>query len=281
MSAIKIENVSFSYSGYENCSLKNIDLTISNGEFIAIIGANNSGKSSLCYALTGVIPHLYHGNMQGCIKLYNQDIKEKSVPEISNIAGLVMNIPKNQLSGVRYTVFEEVAFSLENRGVPREEIKCRVGKTLKTAGIQELAERNPQNLSGGQQQKVVLASVLANDPGILILDEPTTFLDPQGTIQVFEILHQLRSKGKTIVIAEQNLELIAMYADRVVVLNEGEIVLNGPPSKVLTNSLLIEVGLDLLRYTKVAGLAEKKGLWKPLTTPAITLEETIEGLKFV
>ncbi|WP_319760157.1 ABC transporter ATP-binding protein [Maridesulfovibrio sp.] len=279
MPAIKLKDLSFSHSGSEETALKNINVEINKGEFVAIIGANNSGKSSLCYALTGVIPHLYRGKMQGSICINNQDTKTKSVPEISNEAGLVMNIPKNQLSGVRYTVFEEVAFSLENRGIEREEMKQQVAQTLKKIGIEELADRCPQHLSGGQQQKVVLASVLANNPEILVLDEPTTFLDPQGTRQVFEILHQLQQSGKTIVIAEQNMELIAMYADRVIALHDGEMILDGTPSAVLTDSKLQQIGMDSLRYTKVSELAAQKGLWQESKSPAITLEATIEGLK--
>jgi energy-coupling factor transporter ATP-binding protein EcfA2 len=279
MPVIKLKDLSFSHSGSEETALKNINVEINKGEFVAIIGANNSGKSSLCYALTGVIPHLYRGKMQGSICINNQDTKTKSVPEISNEAGLVMNIPKNQLSGVRYTVFEEVAFSLENRGIEREEMKQQVAQTLKKIGIEELADRCPQHLSGGQQQKVVLASVLANNPEILVLDEPTTFLDPQGTRQVFEILHQLQQSGKTIVIAEQNMELIAMYADRVIALHDGEMILDGTPSAVLTDSKLQQIGMDSLRYTKVSELAAQKGLWQESKSPAITLEATIEGLK--
>ncbi|WP_320169844.1 ABC transporter ATP-binding protein [Maridesulfovibrio sp.] len=279
MPAIRLDDVTFYYSGTEQCSLKNVCLEIDQGEFVAVIGANNSGKSSLCYALTGVIPHLYHGKLHGDIYLTGKSTKSMSVDEISRSAGLVMQIPQNQLSGVRYTVFEEVAFSLENRGIPRDSIKKRVAETLELTGLTNLAERCPQHLSGGQQQKVVLAAVLANDPDILILDEPTTFLDPQGTNQVFEILSQLKSRGKSIVIAEQNLELIALYADRVVTLHNGEIVLDGPPSQVLTDHRLNELGLDLLRYTKVAEQAAQNNMWNKSMAPAVTFSQTVRGLE--
>ncbi len=279
MSAIKIEELTYFYPDSQKCSLNNLSLQIDRGEFIAVIGANGAGKSTLCYALTGVIPHLYHGKIQGNIHLNGNDLKSMSVAEVANSMGFVMQIPAQQLSGVRYTVFEEIAFGLENRGMEREQIIQRVGKTLKLTGLTKLANRCPQQLSGGQQQKVVLAAVLASEPDIVVLDEPTTFLDPQGTEQIFKILQQLQEEGKTIIIAEQNLEFIAIYADRVIVLNEGQMVLDGDPSQTLTDPILKKVGMDFIRYTKVAELAEQKDLWNNEISMATTFTETVKGLK--
>ena len=196
-------------------------LHISEGEFVAIIGGNNSGKSTLCYALSGVVPHLFNGTFEGKVLIDGKNTKDKRVGEIAQNVGLVLQVPGNQMSGVRFTVFEEVAIGLENRGVDRDRIFARVETVLDLIGLAQFSDRSPFELSGGQQQRLALATVLAVNPDIIILDEPTTFLDPQGAELVFEILHQLQQQGKTIIIAEQRLDLIAHYAKRVVALDNG------------------------------------------------------------
>ena len=245
---------------------------------MAIIGANNSGKSTLCYALAGVVPHLYHGKMEGRVRINGIDNKDKTVSEIAHHVGLVLQVPGSQMSGVRYTVFEEVAFGLENRGVPREKMQERVETVLALIGLLEYATRSPFQLSGGQQQRLALATVLAVDPAILVLDEPTAFLDPQGAKLVFDILRQLQQQGKTIVIAEQRLDLIAEYADRVLAFDKGRLVLDGSPREVLTSPVMPSINLNWTRYTQVTELMRQKGLWPvDLPLPA-SLSETVDEL---
>ena len=245
------------------------------GEFVAVIGANNSGKSTLCYALTGVIPHLYHGKMQGKVLIAGTDNKDKTVSEIALHVGLVLQVPGSQMSGVRYSVFEEVAFGLENRGVPREVMRKRVKKILALIGLEKYAMHSPFHLSGGQQQRLALATILATDPAVIVLDEPTTFLDPQGARLVFEILRQLQQQGKTIVITEQRLDLIAEYADRVLAFDKGHLVMDGKPEEVLTSQVMQTIHLDWTRYTQVVDLASQKGLL-PVDLPlTASLSETV------
>jgi energy-coupling factor transport system ATP-binding protein len=278
MVEVETDLLSYQYPGSEQPALNEVSIRIPAGEFVALIGANNSGKSTLCYALAGVVPHLYHGRITGRVCIAGQDNKDKTISEIAHHVGLVLQVPGNQMSGVRFTVFEEVAFGLENRGVAREKIIKRVKAVLTQIGLEEYAGNSPFHLSGGQQQRLALATVLALDPGILVLDEPTTFLDPQGAKLVFEILRQLQQQGKTIVIAEQRLDLVAQYTNRVLALDRGRIVMDGSPREVLSSADMRSINLDWTRYTQVAELLRLRGLWPvDLPLPA-SLSETVDGL---
>jgi energy-coupling factor transport system ATP-binding protein len=276
MAQIATDLLSYRYSESEKQALHNVTLQIHAGEFVAIVGANNSGKSTLCYALAGVVPHLYHGKIEGKVLIDGIDNKYRTISEIAQHVGLVLQVPCNQMSGVRYTVFEEVAFGLENRGVPREKIQERVKTVLALLGLEKFATYSPFELSGGQQQRLALATILAVDPTIIILDEPTTFLDPQGAELVFDILRQLQQQGKTIIIAEQRLELIAQYANRVIAFDKGHLVMDGVPREVLTSSTMQSIQLNWTRFTQVAHLARKKGLLQADTPLPASLRETID-----
>lgn len=278
MPTLEVSHLSFTYPTATRPALKDVSLSVKSAELVAIIGANNSGKSTLCYALSGVVPNFYSGRFAGSIVAGTMYTTKYTVSELAQQVGLVMQIPANQLSGVRYTVFEEVAFGLENLGVHRSEIIQRVTDVLEITGLSNLAERSPYRISGGQQQKLALASVLAMSPSILVLDEPTTFLDPEGGRQVFEILLNLKKQGKTIIITEQRLEWIAEYADRVVVLANGELVLNGTPEEVLVDPIIQKIGLDWMPYTKSAELASDMGLWENGRRLPSTFAATISGL---
>ena len=276
MVQLKTEHLTYEYPGAEEPALHDVSVGISTGEFVGLIGANNSGKSTLCYAFTGVVPNLYHGKMQGKVVIDGVDIRDTSVGEIALNVGLVLQVPGSQISGVRYTVFEEVAFGLENRGVAREEMQPRVSKILNLMGLEEYAQHSPFHLSGGQQQRLALATVLATEPSILILDEPTTFLDPQGAKLVFDILRQLQQQGKTIIIAEQKMDLIAEYADRVLAFDEGNLVMDGTPREVLTSPLMQSINLNWTRYSQVADLACKNGLIPTDQPLPASLSETVK-----
>lgn len=276
MAQIATDLLSYRYSESEKQALHKVTLQIRAGEFVAIIGANNCGKSTLCYALAGVVPHLYHGKIEGKVLIDGIDNKYRTISEIAQHVGLVLQVPCNQMSGVRYTVFEEVAFGLENKGVPREKIQERVKTVLALIGLEKFATYSPFELSGGQQQRLALATVLAVDPTIIILDEPTTFLDPQGAELVFEILRQLQQQGKTIIIAEQRLDLIAQYASRVIAFDKGHLVMDGVPREVLTASTMQSMQLNWTRFTQVAHLARTKGLLPADTPLPASLRETID-----
>lgn len=278
MFLLETDSLSYRYPESDKTALHKVSIKIPAGQFIALIGANNCGKSTLCCAFAGVVPHLHHGQMEGRVLINRTDSKDQTVSEIARHVGFVLQVPTRQMSGVRYTVFEEVAFGLENQGVAIEEMRDQVAKMLTLMGLEEYASRSPFQLSGGQQQRLALATVLAVDPEILVLDEPTTFLDPQGAKLLFDILHQLQQQGKTIIVAEQRLDLIAEYADRVLAFENGHLLLDGSPREILTSPAMRSINLDWTRYTHVANLARRSGLLSAgLPLPA-SLRETVDVL---
>ncbi len=191
--------------------------------------------------------------------------------------GLVFANPFNQITGARFTVREEVAFGLENMGVPPEEINPRIDEMLKFAGLAGLADRSPFALSGGQQQRLAIASVLVMRPPVIVLDEPTSQLDPVGSKEVFAVLRDLAATDEaTVVLAEQKLEWVADFADRVIVLHEGRMVADGPPGDVLASADLTQYGLQPTRYTQAARAAAAAGRRAAGRELPVTLEEAVE-----
>jgi len=180
--------------------------------------------------------------------------------------------------GVKDTVFEEIAYGLENLAVEKEKIIKRVNETLKLLEIEHLKDKNPQEMSGGQKQRVALASIIVMDPEILVIDEPTSQLDPKGTQDIFKIINIMAKKGKTIILVEHKLELIAEYAEKILVLDEGKIILSGKASEVLNNKSLLEKGIGMTQYSMLAYELEKSGKVEFEEIP-ITKEKTVELLK--
>jgi energy-coupling factor transport system ATP-binding protein len=278
MAFINLQNVSYKYPLTKTPVLQNINLQINEGEFVAIIGPNGAGKSTLCYALAGFVPHFFKGEISGTVEVAGLESSKSTLDEWVLNVGLAFQNPFNQISGAKYTVFEEVAFGLENIGVPRDEMKVRVEEALKLTDISNLADRSPYSLSGGQQQRVALTSILVMQPKLLVLDEPTSQMDPIGTREVFGVIRKMAEGGMTVVMVEHKMEWIAQFADRVVALKDGQILLEGKPSEVLTSDLLAENGFGISRYTSTAREARKQGIWKKENLP-VTLDEAVEGFK--
>jgi energy-coupling factor transport system ATP-binding protein len=276
MAIAQLNNVTYKYPLTEKPALQNINLQIQEGEFVAVVGPNGAGKSTLCYTLAGFVPHFFKGELTGNVEVAGNDLEKSTLGEWVLNVGLAFQNPFNQISGAKYTVFEELAFGLENIGIPREEMKQRVRETMELTGISDLADRSPYSLSGGQQQRVALTSILVMQPKVLVLDEPTSQMDPIGTREVFGVVRTMAERGMTVIIAEHKVEWIAQFADRVVALHEGQILLEGKPSEVLTSKLLPEKGFGISRYTSVARKAREQGLWKKETLP-VTLEEAVQG----
>jgi energy-coupling factor transport system ATP-binding protein len=278
MAFINLQNVSYKYPLTKTPVLQNINLQINEGEFVAIVGPNGAGKSTLCYTLAGFVPHFFKGEISGTVEVAGLESSKSTLDEWVLNVGLAFQNPFNQISGAKYTVFEEVAFGLENIGVPREEMKGRVEEALKLTDISNLADRSPYSLSGGQQQRVALTSILVMRPKLLVLDEPTSQMDPIGTREVFSVIRKMAEGGMTVVMVEHKMERIAQFADRVIALKDGQILLEGKPSEVLTSDLLAENGFGISRYTSTAREARKQGLWKKENLP-VTLDEAVEGFK--
>ncbi|HKG54128.1 MAG TPA: ABC transporter ATP-binding protein, partial [Anaerolineales bacterium] len=276
MAIVNLQDVTYKYPLTETPALQNINLQVNEGEFLAIIGPNGAGKSTLCYTLAGFVPHFFKGELTGLVEVLGKESLDSTLSEWVLNVGLAFQNPFNQISGAKYTVFEELAFGLENIGIPREEMKARVEDAMKLTGISDLAERSPYSLSGGQQQRVALTSILVMQPKVLVLDEPTSQMDSIGTREVFGVIRRMAERGMTVVLVEHKVEWIAQFADRVIALKEGRIFLDGTPSEVLTSPLLQENGFGISRYTSVARKAKEMGLWKREELP-VTLEEAAEG----
>jgi len=258
---IKLENFTFTYPEEKDSALSDLSFEVPTGQFWGLIGPNGAGKSTLCYALSGMIPHYFRGTLSGEISVAGIDVPRSSLGEMTGQVGLVFQNPFNQISGSRFTIRGEVALGLENLGVPRSEIEERVHETLEHAGLAELGERSPFALSGGQQQRLAIASILVMRPRVLILDEPTSQLDPVGTHEVFTLLDELvGQENTTILIAEHKLERLADFADNILVLNHGRIAANGAPSSVLTDPLIEAIGVQPTRYTQAARAAKERNL---------------------
>ena len=278
MDYLKLENVNYKYPLEEKNTLQNINIEIKKGEFWAVIGKNGSGKTTLCNILRRFVPDFYKGELTGKITLEGKELKDYSQKEIVQKIGFVFQNPFTQISGVKNTVFEEIAYGLENLGIEREIIISEVEKILKLLEIERLRDKNPYNLSGGQKQRVALASIIAMNPDILVIDEPTSQLDPKGTEDIFKIINLMANEGKTIILVEHKLELIAEYAENILVLDEGEVILSGKAKEVLNNKILLEKEIGMTQYSMLAYELEKSGKVEFEEIP-ITKEKIVELLK--
>ena len=278
MGYFKIENVNYKYPLEDKQALKNINIEIKKGEFWAVIGKNGSGKTTFCNMLRRFVPDFYKGELTGKIMLEDKELKDYSQKELVQKIGFVFQNPFTQISGVKDTVFEEIAYGLENLGLEKEEIISKVEKILKLLEIEKLRDRNPYDLSGGQKQRVALASIIAMDPDILVIDEPTSQLDPKGTEDIFKIINLMANEGKTIILVEHKLELIAEYAQNILVLDEGEIILSGKAEEVLNNKILLEKEIGMTQYSILSYELEKAGKVEFEEIP-ITKEKIVDLLK--
>lgn len=276
---IQLRNVSYTYPETTQPALNEINLDIQPGELCAVVGPNGAGKSTLCYAISGFVPHHFRGELTGEVVVDGRRTIEQPLGELVKHCGLVFHNPLNQISGARYTVREELAFGLENLGVARTQMVARIDDVLALLGIEALAERSPFELSGGQQQRVALASILVMGPRVLLLDEPTSQLDPLGTKEVFAAIKALSQTGVTVVLVEHKPELIAEFADRVIVLQDGRVQLDGSPRAVLANPQLPALGVSVARYTELAQAARERKLWPAQHPLPVTLDETVAGFE--
>ncbi|WP_448375811.1 energy-coupling factor ABC transporter ATP-binding protein [Fervidobacterium sp.] len=231
---VEIEELSYEYPFSKKKVLNNISLSIFSGESVGIIGRNGSGKSTLCFVLTGLVPSFFGGRRTGRVLIDGVDVLQIPKENLVRKVGLVLQNPFSQISGAKTTVFEEVAFGLENLGIERDEMVERIEKVLKRFNLWEKRTQNPFELSGGQLQRLAIASTIVLEPEILILDEPTSQLDPQGTTEVFEVLSELKKSGMTIIIVEHKFEKLVDYVDKLIFLHEGSLIGYGKPEEIFS-----------------------------------------------
>lgn len=273
MAYVTAQHLKYQYPGSSDLALNDISFSVRPGEFIGIVGKNGSGKSSLCQAIAGLIPNFYKGAYGGKLLIDEMEVRGADAGALCSKVGIVFQNPFNQVTGAKLTVYEEIAFGLENLGIPREEMKRRMEEAMELLHISQYKERYPFDLSGGQMQRMAIAGILAMRPEVMVLDEPVSQLDPQGRREVFEAVRLLSRQGITIFMAEHNMEQIADFSDRIILLHEGRLVCADTPRAVFSRDDLAQYGVQPPVFTR---LARNAGVRLEDGTYPVTLEEAEE-----
>lgn len=263
-SIVSLKNISFRYGDSDKYILKDFNLEIKTGSFVALLGHNGSGKSTLARILSGI---LFPESGEISINGYNL-LDENELSEARPHIGMVFQNPDNQI--ISSVVEEDVAFALENLGIPQTEMVIRVREALEAVGMYEYSKHSTTKLSGGQKQRIAIAGIVAMRPSLIIMDEPTAMLDPQGRREVMKTVQHLNNSGITVIMITHYMEE-ATFADRVIVMNGGKILLDGEPHDVFQNAgLLKKIGLDVPQSTELMFKLREKGF----KTPLAVLSET-------
>jgi len=278
LAVIETKDLTYTYPGGTTPSIEGVSITIERGEFLILTGPSGCGKTTLCRCFNGLIPHFYGGKLEGDLIVADLKVVEHSIYELARHVGFVFQNPENQLFAL--SVEKDVAFGLENLAMPRDEMRKRVDWALQMTGIEELSERPPNELSGGQQQRVAIACVLAMQPDVMILDEPTSFLDPVGAQKIFEVIDELNKKlGITIILVEHRLDLASKYADHVIVMDEGKVLLDGEPREVFNSERARMIGVGVPKATRLFQILKENGIH--LSRVPVTSEEASSLLREV
>ncbi len=260
---LELQGVAYRYPGYARQVLQDLNIKIDRHDIVGLVGANEAGKSTLCLVASGLAPGSIGGTLSGSVLLDGQPITGRPVHEVAESIGLVFQDPSTQRSGVTGTVFEEVALGSVNLGRPVAETVARTRSALARLRIEHLADRDPMRLSGGQAQLVAIASILAMEPRLLILDEPTAQLDPEGTRLVGEAIRLLAATGTALLIAEHKTDLLDGLCTRVIGLDGGRVVLDGPATAIFESNGLTRIGVEPPARVRLARAIQARGLRVP------------------
>lgn len=274
---ICVKDLSYRYSPEGPMVLKDICLEVNAGEFVAIMGPSGAGKTTLCLALNGIIPNFFEGNFYGQVTIFGQDTLELSVTQLAQNIGMVLQDPEMQL--VTNSVEDEVAFGLENVKVPRAEMRARIDDALAIVRLTGYESKHPATLSGGQKQRLAIAAALALRPKVMVLDEPTSQLDPIGVEEVFSVIRDLNQRYNiTVILVTHDSERVAEYADRIVLLEEGQLVSDCRPAEFFQGAAIREVtGIRLPQVTEFyTGLYKH---FRPLPQLPVTTSEALEWMR--
>jgi energy-coupling factor transporter ATP-binding protein EcfA2 len=271
---VEVDNLSFRYLDSDRSALDGVSLQINEGEVVVLAGQSGCGKSTLLRCMNGLIPHMYPGDYRGSITVAGHRVDATPMGTLAQQVGLLFQNPENQI--FMFSVERDIAFGLENLGLPRDEMRRRVDEVMALLGITPLALRAPHELSDGQKQRVALAGVLAMRPRLIILDEPTSLLDPQTASELVGLIHKLnKESGLTFVIVEHRLELIAPVADRIIVIDHGRKVLEGAPPEVLSDPRSSAFGISVPPISKLYSQLAIDGIVLPRypSTPEAMADE--------
>ena len=259
MAVIETKSLTYTYPGATKPSISDVSIKVEKGEFVLITGPSGCGKTTLCRTFNGLIPQFYQGEQKGEIIVAGLDAAKHPTYEMAKHVGLVFQNPENQLFAL--SVEKDVAFGLENLGYAREEMRKRVDWALDLTGISDLRDRSPHEMSGGQQQRVAIAAVLAMQPEIIVLDEPTSFLDPLSAQKIFEVIHDLnKNLGLTVILVEHRLDLTAKYANHIIIMDQGKVRFDGETREVLSNEETRLIGVGIPKSTLLYEMLKKDGV---------------------
>lgn len=273
---VNVENYSFTYSSAKKAALNNIDLKLHEKEITILAGPTGCGKSTLLKSFIGLIPHMYAGSLSGRVIIDGIVVHDAQISDLATKVGYVFQNPENQI--FMFSVERDIAFGLENLGIDRSSIRERIDWAMSLLDIQSLAMKPPHEISDGQKQRTALAGVLAMRPKILILDEPTSLLDPKTALDLINLVENLRETlGMTIIIVEHRLDLVSRIADRILIMDKGEIVSDGAPRDIFMSDhpSLLQVGMPtVIRMYKALS---SRGI--DIDGPPTSVDYMIEAIK--
>jgi len=269
-----IDHLTFRYPDSPNPALRDVNLEVGEGEVVLLAGPSGCGKSTLLRCVNGLIPHMFPGDYSGSVSVGGLKVAETPMSTLAQNVGFLFQNPENQI--FMFSVERDIAFGLQNLSVPRQEMRTRVDETMSLLGITALAQRAPHELSDGQKQRAALAGVIAMRPKLIILDEPTSLLDPKTALEVVSLIEKLnRELGITFIVVEHRLELLIPIAHRLVVMDGGAKVLDGPPQVVLADEKVEGYGVSIPPIFKLYNALSKDGakMRKAPQTPEEMAEE--------
>jgi len=278
MNLVKFDNFYYRYKGNEEYALNNISLNIEDSEnkFILLCGETGSGKTSLIRCMNGLIPQFYAGFYKGKVFIKGKDTTETPIADLSTEVGIVFQNPENQL--ITMNVEYEIAFGLENLGVPPKEITYRIRESASLTEIEHILDKAPFELSGGEQQRVAIASILVLEPRILILDEPTALLDPYMAKKIINLLQEIKGeKNITVLISEHRLDLILPFTDQLILMKNGKVIEHGSSEKVINGENFQNLRLNKPVIYSIFNKLKKENLYNKNIPTSIS--EAIKSLK--
>ena len=274
MSLIELQHINYRYPLTSDLTIKDLSLKVGPGEVLGVIGSNGSGKTTVCNIMRGFIPAFYKGELEGKVIFEDKPLDTSNLGRLAQKIGYAFQNPFTQITGVKYTVYDEIGYGLENLSVPREEANKKVEQVIELLNLQKIRNQNPYDLSGGQKQMVALASVIVLDPELIILDEPTSQLDPSSTLAVYNIVKNLKKQGKTIIIVDHKVDLLAQVCDEIAVIQDGQLVVKGETHHVFSDEKVVAAGGQI---PEVSAFYLKK--YPKSKQVPVTVDEAYEMLK--